>query len=85
LSTDARRRRGRRETGNDRLYGNEDDDVIAGGPGHDAIISGSGQDEIDAQDELKDCILGSPTQDQISKDPQDLLNPTSGCPAGFWL
>jgi RTX calcium-binding nonapeptide repeat (4 copies) len=71
--------------GNDRLHGNEGDDVISGGPGHDAIISGSGQDEIDAQDELKDCILGNPSQDQISKDPQDLLNPNSGCPAGFWL
>jgi Ca2+-binding RTX toxin-like protein len=71
--------------GNDRLHGNEGGDVMAGGPGHDAIISGGGQDEIDAQDELKDCILASPAVDQISKDPQDLLNPKSGCPAGFWL
>lgn len=71
--------------GNDRLHGNEGNDVITGGPGHDAIISGPGQDEIDARDELKDCILASPALDQVDKDPQDLLNPASGCPAGFWL
>jgi len=57
-----------------------------GGPGHDAFFAGQGVDQIDAQDGTKDCIVATPGVDQISRDKGvDLLNPPSGCPAGFWL
>jgi uncharacterized repeat protein (TIGR01451 family) len=73
-------------TGNDRLNGNEGADHMDGGPGHDAFFAGQGVDQIDAQDGTKDCIVATPGVDQISRDKGvDLLNPPSGCPAGFWL
>jgi uncharacterized repeat protein (TIGR01451 family) len=73
-------------TGNDRLNGNEGADHMDGGPGHDAFFAGQGVDQIDAQDGTKDCIVATPGVDQIVRDKQlDLLNPPSGCPAGFWL
>jgi uncharacterized repeat protein (TIGR01451 family) len=72
-------------SGNDRLNGNEGADQIDGGPGHDAYFAGQGVDQIDAQDGTRDCIVATKGIDQILRDPQDLLNPKSGCPAGFWL
>jgi uncharacterized repeat protein (TIGR01451 family) len=73
-------------TGNDRLNGNEGADHMDGGPGHDAFFAGQAVDQIDAQDGTKDCIVATPGVDQISRDKGvDLLNPASGCPAGFWL
>jgi uncharacterized repeat protein (TIGR01451 family) len=73
------------DAGNDRMYGGPLGDILEGGGGHDALIAGPGVDTIEARDGVMDCILADVGVDIIRRDQGlDLLNPSGGCPAGFW-